>query len=264
MRARHLAAAVVALCGMGPASSPATRPASGPATRPGLYTLQKAPDPTQGPLVLYLPGISSLLWFDRSAMLAIGKAMPAAEVKVYTWAAYNPGLPALLSYERNRAEAAKVTLLLRREIAARPGRPVYVIGHSGGTGVAAWALEALKPDEKIDQLFLLAPATSPDFDLSGAMKHVRGKVHAFTSPQDPVLGTLTKTFGTIDRKYTPSSGLNGFVVPAGADEAAYRAKLDPEPYQTEWGQLGNTGDHVGYFAPRFVEKVIVPLLEPAR
>ena len=59
-------------------------------------------------------------------------------------------------------------------------------------------------------VFLLASALSPEYDLSKALGHVRGKVYVFTSPGDSlVLGTGTRLFGTIDGIKSDAAGLNG-------------------------------------------------------
>ena len=62
---------------------------------------------------------------------------------------------------------------------------------------------------------LLAPALSPAYDLSNALRAVRREMVVFWSPLDVIiLGAGTRVFGTIDRVKTASAGLVGFRVPA--------------------------------------------------
>ena len=61
---------------------------------------------------------------------------------------------------------------------------------------------------------MLAPALSPTYDLSRALRAVRREMVVFWSPLDVIiLGAGTRVFGTIDRVKTASAGLVGFRVP---------------------------------------------------
>jgi pimeloyl-ACP methyl ester carboxylesterase len=247
--------------GTGPGAS--TAPALGPSTQPTLAVVHHAKDP-DAPLVLFLPGISDFRGLERRLVRGVVASGMNANVEVYTWPAYNAGLGALMNYARNQQEAKHVTQIMRDARAAHPRQPIYVIAHSGGCGIAVWALEGLPAGERVEQVVLLAPALSPGYDLSAALGHVRGKMYAFTSREDPVLGVMTKTFGTIDRVSTEAAGLNGFVRPASADAKLYAEKLSPMPYQPEWAGLGHMGDHIGSLEPKFAQDVIAPLLVPAK
>jgi len=104
-----------------------------------------------------------------------------------------------------------------------------------------------------------APALSPDYDLSAALRHVNGKMIVFTSKLDTVvLFTGTKLFGTMDGQRIPAAGFSGFVKPPGADGAMYQ-KVHQYPYQYEWEKYGDYGDHIGAMSQLFADAVIAPL-----
>jgi pimeloyl-ACP methyl ester carboxylesterase len=213
--------------------------------------------------LLHLPGIGGRRWTDDQMALGFRDAGYAGELQIYDWTGEATGLGALVGYKRNQAEAQKVADYIVERVRSQPGVHFILTGHSGGTGIAVWALEKLPPDVKIDKMILLASALSPDYDMSKALAHVRGNCYSFCSENDVlVLGAGTKMFGTIDGKKTEAAGQFGFVFPAGGDAAEY-AKLVQKPYDKAWLQLyHNLGDHLGCMNRSFVEKVVAPLLAP--
>ena len=216
--------------------------------------------PTQQIYLLHLPGIGGLMRIDRLLTGGLKSGgLVAADVVVYDWTNGNPGLAALGAIERNKEEARKIAKLIEQRVRAHPEARMVITGHSGGSGLAVWALENLPDDVQIDTLVMLAPALSPNYDLSAALRHVRGKAYAFNSEYDPILGPGTRTFGTIDRVMTNAAGRVGFERPQGADEEQY-AKLVQIPYDRGFMLFGNIGDHIGPMMPRFAAKVIAPLI----
>ena len=223
-------------------------PATGPATAP-----------TQQIYLLHLPGIGGLMRIDRLLTGGLKSGgLDGADVIVYDWTNGNRGLPALGAIERNKQEARKIARMLEDRARANPDLRIVITGHSGGSGVAVWALESLPDDVQVDALIMLAPALSPQYDLSKALRHVK-RAYAFNSEHDPVLGPGTRAFGTIDRIMTNAAGRVGFQKPDGADDEQY-AKLVQVPYDRGFLLLGNIGDHIGPMMPRFAARVIAPLI----
>ena len=124
-------------------------------------------------------------------------------------------------------------------------------------------LETARGDGMVDEIVMLAPALSPGYDLSAALRRVRGRVWVFWSPGDPALGQMTRMFGTIDRVQSEAAGRVGFRRPAGADAAQY-AKVMSVPYDPAWQRDDNFGDHVGPMSAGFARGMIAPLLEGRR
>jgi pimeloyl-ACP methyl ester carboxylesterase len=224
-----------------------------PATAPATQTQQQI-------FLLHLPGIGGLMRIDKLLTGGLKSGgLGTADLVVYDWTSGNPGLAALGAVERNKQEAKKVAQMIEDRVRARPDLRIVMTGHSGGSGLAVWALEDLPDDVQIDTLVMLAPALSPNYDLSRALRHVKNKAYAFNSEYDPVLGPGTRAFGTIDRIMTNAAGRVGFEKPAGADDEQY-AKLVQIPYDRGFMLFGNIGDHIGPMMPRFAAKVIAPLI----
>lgn len=112
---------------------------------------------------------------------------------------------------------------------------------------------------------MLAPAISPRYDLTAALRAVRREIVVFWSPLDVVvLGAGTRLFGTIDRVKTVGAGLVGFQVPAlGHVDHFARGpygKLRQVRWQVRMAASGNFGGHMGPDSPLFLRRYVVPLL----
>ena len=211
--------------------------------------------------LLHLPGIAGERTLDREFIRGIRDGGFTGTLEIYDWTERDPGLSALRSRKRNEKQAALVAKKIERLLTDRPTLKIRLVGHSGGTGIAAWALERLPDGMQVESLALIAPALSQGYDLSKALEHVRGKAFAFTSEHDSiVLGAGTTLFGTIDGRKEEASGLRGFTMPPGADEQQYE-KLVAMPYNSGWMNWGNIGDHIGPMRRTFARVVISPMLQ---
>jgi hypothetical protein len=219
-----------------------------------------AAEPATRPYLLYLPGVGGFQGIDRGFLAGLRDGGVDAEMHVYDWTGDAKGVPALHSYEHNHKEAALVADALSARFHAHPDGRIVITSHSGGCAIAIWALEQLPPDVKVGFVLLLAPAISPDYDLSRALAHIDGKLSAFTSTGDElILGIGCRLCGTMDGKMTDAAGRVGFTRPPSADKLLYE-KLDQHPYEKEWGWLGNFGDHIGPMSRPFAAKILTPLV----
>jgi pimeloyl-ACP methyl ester carboxylesterase len=233
-----------------------------PATRPAAAANVVVREPAAGngkAYVLHLPGIGGARGLDR--MLIRGLKAGGFDISdTYDWTANDPGIGALLATERNLKQARRVAQMIAAFHRKDPEAEIHLVAHSGGTGIAVWALEALPPNVKIQTLTLLASALSPDYDLSKALRHVERQAFAFTSLRDSlVLGVGTQLFATIDGKKAEAGGMVGFVKPDGADDNQY-AKLAQFPYDPIWTRFDNMGDHIGPMHDMFAANVLAPLI----
>lgn len=239
---------VLILLVVSPSCGPEKRPPPQPSTLPAKT------------VHLHLPGIGGYRSIDRMFLQGLQQGGLDAEFRPYDWTENDPGLGALLTTEMHTTEATKVAQMLAQLARENPHAKLTVSVHSGGAGIIVWALEQMPDDFQIESLLLLSPALSPQYDLSKAMRHVRGKVYAFYSPYDvAVLGIGTHMFGTIDGVKTDAAGKAGFAKPKGADESQY-AKLVQVPYDSSWVRVGNIGDHIGTLSRPFARRVVAPLL----
>lgn len=238
----------------------ATVAVGGPATQPASADILLADVSVRGPLLLHLPGIGGYLGCDRRMLSGLRDGGVNANIVVYDWTESDPGIHALQAYQRNQREAAKIADLIAAHAAADPDSPIYITAHSGGCGVAAWAMAKLPPDVKVQTVLFMAPALSPTFDLTAALRHVNGKMFVFSSPLDTVvLYTGTRLFGTMDGVRTEAAGFCGFIMPRGADPVMYR-KLVSCVYRSDWARYNDFGGHIGAMSRSFAAAVLAPLL----
>ena len=149
--------------------------------------------------------------------------------------------------------------------AAQPNAPVFMVAKSAGSAVVVRALEQLPPNS-IDLAVLLAPALSPTYDLSAALRAVKDEIVAFWSPFDVfMLGLGTLMFGTVDRVCCRSAGLVGFRLPpdASADTRKAYRRLRQVPWRVPMAITGYCGGHFGTNLPTFLARYVLPLLRPA-
>ena len=221
------------------------------------------PVDTSHAFLLHLPGIAGETQLDHRLVNGMKDAGFAGPTEIYDWTGDNKGIPALVNRQRNDREAQKIAdkIVARRK--EDPRGQILLTGHSGGTGLAVFALEKLPKGVMVDGLLLLSPALSPTYDLSGALAHVRGKAYVFSSSMDVfVLGVGTTLFGTIDGKKGESAGRNGFTPPAMPADAEQYQKLVNCPYDRSWLRFGNIGDHVSVMSRAFAEQVLAPMVMP--
>jgi pimeloyl-ACP methyl ester carboxylesterase len=145
-----------------------------------------------------------------------------------------------------------------------PGRPVYLVGHSGGGALATWILEALPENRAVAGAVLLAPAISWGYPLAAALRKVQRWVWHFWSPLDfLLLGAGTSLVGTLDGRHTASAGLCGFAVPPDADREErelYARRLRQQRYTVAMARQFNLGGHFGWTNRVFVAETLAPLL----
>jgi pimeloyl-ACP methyl ester carboxylesterase len=211
-------------------------------------------------LVLHLNGIGGERSIDHSLIRGLMQGGIDADFRIYDWTGKESGMLALTDVKLHETQAAKVSQMIVDYRQQHPDDRIIVTSHSGGAGIAAWALAQLPKDVNIDTWVMLEPALSPKFDLSDALSHVTGKAYAFTSMNDLiVLGAGTQLMGTIDRVKCDAAGRVGFKRPSTASAAEYE-KLVPVPYESAWLRYGNIGDHIGPLMRPFAKKIIAPTL----
>jgi hypothetical protein len=175
-----------------------------------------------------------------------------------------------LTSARNRDEkAALLATSVHRYKAEHPTDLVYLVAKSGGAGVVVRALEMIE-EKQVERAVLLAPALSPQYDLSRALRAVRHEMVVFWSPLDVfILGMGTKVFGTVDRVRTVAAGLIGFRVPAAGasvneNNGAEYDKLRQIRWRPRMAATLYLGGHFGPDSPLFLGKYVAPLLRPQR
>jgi hypothetical protein len=216
---------------------------------------------TPRPWFLHLNGIGGERVCDHTLVSGLTAGGFDADFHIYDWTEGDIGIVALQRHDIHPIEARKVADMIIQQFNANPTQPIYMTGHSGGAAILTWALELLPDEIKVESACMFAPALSPDYDLTKALKHVKGKLYVFSSPHDfVVLGTGTKMFGTMDGVRTEAAGLKGFIQPKAGDAEQYK-KIVPQPYQRVWAlRYGNVGSHICALRPKFARDYVARLL----
>jgi len=236
---------------------------------PGIEHLA-TPDRLERGLILVLPGIEGRgpVNLDLARGLADGGVTAAIEVFDWTTGSTALALYHLRALERNRRVADEVARRIVEYQDQHPGRPVHLVGHSGGGGLAVLALEALPEGRTITSAVLLAPALSPRYDLTKALGRTERGIRHFHSRHDRLYLELgTRTFGTLDGHHATAAGAQGFRLPEGASAETthlYATRLFQEPYRREMAASWNLGQHTGATNRVFAAEWIAPLLGPGQ
>ena len=136
-------------------------------------------------LVVVLPGIEGRGALSWSIFRGINDSGFPGAVVVWDW---TTGLWPLLLFHlraqrRNRCKGAALARLVLDYQNDYPGQPVYLVGHSSGAALAAWAMEALPEDRAVTGAVMLGAALSPAFPLAPALRRVQGRPVEFLVPR---------------------------------------------------------------------------------
>ena len=214
-------------------------------------------------LVVSLDGVGGYNWGPRWLRTGLDEAGVQTAIVIYDWSKGPTGLFVgdLVAKERNLAAAHDLARLVTNYAAAMPGRPITIIGHSGGAAVVVWALEVMPAGRQVDRAILLAPALARDYDLSPALKAVRTRMHVMYSYADVgLMGAGTAVFGTMDRQHTVSAGLTGFSLPPAPEDSAQYLKIRQVSWNLDLMKLGHMGGHMGWTSTRFAREYLAPIL----
>lgn len=207
----------------------------------------------QGVVVL-LPGIVNLSSQLSGVAARVREQRPELGVYVRTWGPAYDSLGNLWAYERNRREAELIAAQIAEVRRRNPDAEIYVVGFSGGAGMAAFVAEALPEGVRIDRLILVAAAISNDYPIA---ERVLPKVREFTvnyiSPLDAQLGIGTRLAGNMDGGVDGSAGHAGFQT------------ADPSLVQVRWRPdmllLLHFGNHLSYLSAPWQRAVLMPAFE---
>jgi len=165
-------------------------------------------------LVVILPGIEGRV-SGHSEDIRKGLASAGIDraLLIYSWGRPIPGVGMVLNqmdFLGNRLAGIRIARMIAQYQDSHPGKPVHIVGHSGGGGVAVFAAEAMPEGRQIDALLLLSASISEGYDLTKALGHCRNGIVNFYNPEDSLLGVGTIATSTVDGVKSASAGLNGF------------------------------------------------------
>ena len=212
-------------------------------------------------LVIVLPGIEGRGPLNEAVCRGLNDGGVNWAIELYDWTSMWGPLHSLRGESRNREKAFTIASRVIRYQNSHPGRPVVLVGQSGGGAMAAWAAEALPPGRMVDGVIMLAPALSPRYMLDWSLGNSRRGIINFYSPRDWIfLGFGTVVYGTMDGRHSESAGRIGFEVPsAGGRPLCYR-KLYQVAWQPKMAETGHSGLHLTSGGWRFVTAYVAPFV----
>ncbi|MCE5276945.1 MAG: alpha/beta fold hydrolase [Planctomycetaceae bacterium] len=206
-------------------------------------------------LVIVLPGIDGGGFRNLAIADALKEQNVPAAVEIWDWTSPLGPLFNQTAMDANRARAADLARRIARYHKEYPNGQVYLIGHSGGTAIAAWAAECLAAEQiALGGIVMLGSSLSPGYDLSTALQATRSGIVNFYSPGDGVLGGAVSMVGTMDRVNTAGAGKVGF------DSRGDGDKLVQVPWTGEMAAAGNYGDHFSCCNGKFIASYVAPLI----
>ncbi len=238
----------------------------------GLYLVSYNPEAKAGAssccrqaLVIVLDGAGGFEAASRTIGKTVAESKLPLEVHGFHWThGYCRVFSDQMHASHTRREGQQLAELLLRCKQEAPDRPIYLMGHSAGCGVALIAAEMLPPNT-LERIVLLAPAVSSKHDLRGALRSSCQGIDAFISSHDwACLGIGTTLMGTTDRHWlSAAAGRIGFQpVLRGCEDEALYAKLRQYPWNSSLLETGHKGGHYGAYQPRFLRAFVLPLLCP--
>jgi len=231
------------------------------------FSNQMAPGRLEHGYTIVLPGVEGKSFANSNLAQGLKNAGYPGAIEIDNWTTGSFLLfPVhLRNLERNRREAWRIAQKIIIYQDRYPGRPVHLIGHSGGGGLALLALEALPPGRKVTSATLLQAAVSPRYDLSDSLSKTEAGLWNLYSPLDVVvLGAGTSLLGTVDGQHTPAAGLIGFREPSESEPLNLEAaKLHQVRYDWRMLAKGNLGGHLGPTWIGFSHSYLSPLLAEA-
>ena len=213
-------------------------------------------------LVIVLPGIEGYSRHNRSIARGLDQGGVTHAIEIYDWTL---GWLRQLWSLRSRRHHTEQAAILAEKIATYqdkyPGRPVHLVGHSGGGSMIAYTLEALEPGRSITGGVMLVPALSPGYSLKVAVSRTERGIWNFCSRGDVLfLGVATLVVGTTDGRHCIAAGNRGFSART-VEEAAHseQAVLRNVPYQWNMFPTGFWGGHLSITSARFIARDVVPI-----
>ncbi len=183
-------------------------------------------------------------------------------IEVFPWQGFTHAGDQM-NLSRNRSKGVELSNKIRDYRRQYPNKKINIVALSAGTGIAAFALEYLPEDVKIDNGVFLACSMSSRYDLTRALRRLNGKLYVIYSDSDPILRNVVWYTGTVDRASPEDgiAGLRGFRLPdiKGPDTERQYAKVINVPWRIDFAGAGYDGGHIDCTSREFVRRYIGPI-----
>ena len=218
----------------------------------------RSPDRAPHGLCVILPGIEGRSTVNDGIAEGLVAGGFGGQVEIHDWTLRGwPDVRNLWQLRRNLTAARELADRITMFRSQHPAAPVFVIGHSGGGGMALFVLRQLKRT-RVSRVILLAAAVSSTYPVRQYLHQTERGISNFFSRGDyPTVGIGTWLFRTMDGHRAVSAGAIGFsnkVSPADAPP------LTEVPYRLAFARDWNFGGHLGCTNSAFIATHVVPLL----
>ncbi|MHC4986268.1 MAG: alpha/beta fold hydrolase [Planctomycetota bacterium] len=212
-------------------------------------------------MVYILPGIQGVDCHYFNIRQGLRGAGLKCAIMIHPWGSQIPGIGMAINQTNTMADrdwGRKIAQDVAAYQRAHPDKRIYIIGQSGGGGVAVFAAEALAsiPGAKpIEGLVLLDASISANCELAPALSMCNhGIVNYYNLSDVALLQTGTALFGNVDGGHGDSAGQTGF---SGHFEGLYEVQVKEDmvepladPHFADTGVAFTTR----YIAPWILEK----------
>lgn len=219
-------------------------------------------EPTGGAVTFYCDGAG---WYSSAGSVKAGLRAAGYDgrFETFSWSAFLGPAHDHFVNARSRLIARRLSRKIEKARAEDADSPVNVIGLSAGTAVVLSAVEQLKKGVQVDHVVLFSPSVSAKHNLTKALRHIRGRLYATTSPNDGILAALVINADGIGGS---PAGRVGFQLPSKADKGTRRAyrRVINLPWHPSYVAYGCDGGHTSVTRRDYVKTVIAPRILQAK
>lgn len=230
------------------------------------WKVAQNPHRVESGCIFFLPGIEGESATHQGVLHGLLESEVRSTLVLHDWTTGRPweAIRHLRDEDFHRQAAHELVERIVGYQDAFPGRPVQLLGHSGGAGIIVKALERLPPGRSVTRTVLMSPALSSEYDLTRALSRSRHGTWHFHSDYDwAFVGAGTTLLGTMDGVNGSAAGKIGFRLPADAPpERAqmFRNALHQVPFRWEMASCAHLGGHGGYLWSPFIRNYVAPIL----
>ena len=205
--------------------------------------------------VFVLPGIQGKSPVEFGVARGLEDAGVNIAIEVFDWTTgFSPFfLLHLRLASLHRRAIDKLTRRLVQYSQDYPGKPIHIIGHSGGGGIAMLTASQLPDDLQLETVTLLGAAVSSRFPVENALNNIRRGLWNVSSRRDFTLLVIGTTIaGTIDGRHSAAAGALGF--------RESHDRLIEIPFRWQMARSWNFGGHFGYVNRVFIAGWVAPII----
>ncbi|MDP6635475.1 MAG: alpha/beta fold hydrolase [Phycisphaerae bacterium] len=224
------------------------------------------PERLDAGLVVILPGIEGESGANQNVRDGLDSAGVGHSLQIWHWGRPVPGVGMILNqidFLGNYIAGERIAKRIMEYQDKYPDRPVHIIGHSGGGGIAVFAAAAMPEGREVTGLVLLSASISSNHDITRALQHCSSGIVNFYNKNDlALLGLATTVLGNVGGAHGPSAGLMGFSTPkesASDDKKLAYQKLYQVPLTDS--MLEGATAHFATTQPYFVTTYVAPWVD---